>query len=163
MAKQQTPQAEAPEAKTEAPAEAAPPISFEEPVAALAEGVAFTDEQPPDFKNPEPVLTPRELEAIQKEAARENDKRDFFLKIHNARQPAPEPVHTPPALAPRMVDQLNAEIEAGRAMVAKNEARAPRAHHVQHPADGKVVPVFRPADYVPDQKKGQGHVNARTL
>lgn len=150
-------------ASAEAPPNTAPiQIADDTPPPQVAKDFAVSDEKPADFV--EPVIDAASMEKLQAEAKRDDVKRDFTLKILEARKPKPEPQVEPPPLAPRVVEQTNAELAAGRAMVAKNEelaaARRPR---VPEPTDGKVTPVFRPGDYVPDQKKGQGNVQARTL
>ena len=148
--------------ETEKPAPPSPPISFEEPAAQLAEGVAISDEKPADFVDP--VISDKEMAALQKEAALEDKKRDFFNKIQAARTPKPEPEFVPPPLAPRVMEQTNAELEAGRALVAKHEALQAARRPAAPPNDeAQTKPVFRPGDYVPDQKKGQGYIDARTL
>lgn len=150
-------------ASAEAPPNTAP-IQFQDdtPQAQVAKEFAVSDEKPADFQDP--VITDREMQKLQEEAGRENAKRDFTLKVLEARKPRPEPEFVPPPLAPRVAAQTQAELAAGAALVAKNEelaaARRPR---VADPTEGKVTPVFRPGDYVPDQKKGQGNVQARTL
>lgn len=148
-------------------------IADASPPPQVAKEFGVSDEKPEDFVDPtpatppkpqEPLLDPRQMEALQKEAHRENQKKDFYDKVMAARHPPQEPEAPPPPLAPRVVEQTNAELAAGRALVARNEelaaSRRPRAADA---TEGTNKPVFRPADYVPDQKKGQGNVQARTL
>ena len=68
-------------------------------------------------------------------------------------------------IAPRIIAQTNAELAAGRKLVDYNEALAVnRTPRPPDPSAGKNEAVFRPGDYVPDQKKGQGNnTQARTL
>lgn len=159
MAKNPAPQAAAEPEATQAPPPPSPPISFAEPAAQLADGAVVSDEKPAGFQDP--VVSPQELAALHAEANRENQKRNFVQQVLAARTQPPEPVYDAP-VAPRIIEQTNAELEAGRALVAKNEQlQAARRPPQAEPEGSK--PVFRPADYVPDQKKGQGNTQARTL
>lgn len=98
-------------------------------------------------------------------AEAENMKRDFTHALLTARNPPPKPEYRPPALSDGMVKQRDLEMAAGRQRVAEfaaNEEHRKRIHEAhqndkwQNP--GANVSVFRPNDYVPDQKKGQGYV-----
>lgn len=113
----------------------------------------------------QPLVDPKLMEALQKEANRENDKIDFMAKVMRAREPNPKDLPAPPPpVAPRVVEQTNAELAAGAAMVAKNTALA--AKRVPPPPDkseGTSVEVLRPARYIPDPKKNQGHLGARPV
>jgi hypothetical protein len=165
MAKSRQPEAPSTEPAPQTPQEpaaASEPISIAEPDMAprVAPTVAIevTDKPPADLG-----ITSREMEQLHDEARRENQKKDFHDKVMDARRPKPEPVFNPPALAPRMVEQLNAELAAGAAQVAKHAAH--QAKHGTPPQlpEPNVKPVFRPGDYVPDPKKGQGRIVAQTL
>lgn len=157
---------EAPQDKTvvtglEAKAEKAkpsPPISFAEPVSEkdLTAGVG---DKPEDAV---PVVTADQLAALQKEADRDNTKRDFTLKVLEARKQNDQPEAAPPPLAPRIAEQTNAEIEAGRKMNAHHAALAVHRPPPDH-TNEKHQAVFRPGDYVPDQKKGQGRTSGQRL
>jgi hypothetical protein len=131
------------------------PIQFADPISEAEQTAVVSDE---------PTITEAQMNALQAEAARDDTKRDFTLKVLEARAKKDEPPAPPPPLAPRMADQTNAEIEAGRKMNAHHAAlQSRRPVHVPTQADGKSTAVFRPGDYVPDQKKGQGYVQGRNL
>ena len=80
-----------------------------------------------------------------------------------------EPVKQPVASA--ILEQTKREMEAGRAMNAHHEALkanrpAPKLSAREIAAAGTSTPVFRPDDFVPDPRKGQGvaaSTSARTL
>jgi hypothetical protein len=131
------------------------PIHFAEPISEAEQTAVVSDE---------PTITEAQMNALQAEAARDDTKRDFTLKVLEARAKKDEPPAAPPPLAPRMADQTNAEIEAGRKMNEHHASlQARRPVHVPTQADGKSTAVFRPGDYVPDPKKGQGYVQGRNL
>jgi hypothetical protein len=157
MANKQTPQPVEAEAKVEASPEPSAPINFAEPVSA-ADLVAGVSEDPDKAV---PVISADQLAALQAQAANDDVKRDFTLKVLAARakNDVPEPV--PPPLAPRVAEQTRAEIEAGRKMNAHHAALA--VHRPAPVPDKNSTPVFRPGDYVPDQKKGQGYTQPRTM
>lgn len=105
-------------------------------------------------------MAARELYEV---ARRDNVARDFTHDVLAARH-QPEPVYTPPPVPTFIEQQRAAEMEAGRKAVAKRAAEdEARGYHHKPPEATGSVAVFRPADYVPDPKKNQGHVNARTL
>jgi hypothetical protein len=100
------------------------------------------------------------------EAMDTNREHDFVKAIMEARKPVATPEYTPPAVPPAIAEQTRLEMEAGRKRVmefAGQEIERQEAHE-RHKrdkwADKGSVEVFRPDDYVPDQKKGQGHVIA---
>ena len=101
----------------------------------------------------------------QLHAESDNLKRDFLQRVAAARAPEIKP-YTPPAVPPRIAEQTRLEMEAGRQRVAEfaeQQASRPRPAPQQ---DGSMTPVFRPEDYVPNQKKGEGLIasaSARTL
>lgn len=104
------------------------------------------------------------MDALRAEAGRDETKRDFTLKVLAARAKKEEPPAPPPPLAPRMAEQTNAEIEAGRKMNAHHAALQVHRPKPPGPEHGeKHQAVFRPADYVPDPKKNQGNVQGRNL
>lgn len=157
---QPAPVPEQPQAAVAEPAPNTNPISFDEPVSA-ADLTAGVGDKPEDAV---PLVSAEQLAALQKEAAREDTKRDFTLKVLAARARRDEPEQAPPPLAPRIAEQTNAEIAAGRKM---NEHHASLQVHRPHPPaenhGEKHQSVFRPGDYVPDPKKNQGNVQARNL
>jgi len=161
MDQPETPQAASVETGLEVAQPQSDPINFEEPVSAadLTAGVADTPEEA------RPLLTEAQMLALQAEASRDDTKRDFTLKVLAARAKKEDEPAPPPPLAPRVVDQTNAEILEGRRLNAHHAALQARRPSVPPPtaADGKTVAVFRPGDYVPDQKKGQGNVRAQNL
>jgi hypothetical protein len=103
------------------------------------------------------------------ERAREESdalKRQFYEKL-SARQEPPK-VYVPPPVPERIAENTRLEMEAGRKRVAEfAEQQANRPQPAPPPpSEGTNTAVFRPNDYVPDQKKGQGNVasaSARTL
>jgi len=103
---------------------------------------------------------------IYDEAMELNRERDFRDAILAARAPLVKPPYVPPAPPPAMVEQTRLEMEAGRKRVMEFAAEevARREAHERHKndkwADKGSVEVFRPADYVPDQKKGEGNIKA---
>lgn len=150
-----------------APAEPAPtdpaapsnePINFAEPISA-ADLTAGVGNNPEDAV---PLVTAAQLEELQKAAARDDMKRDFTLKVLEARRQQVPVEHPAPPLAPRIAAQTNAEIAAGQKM---NEHHAALQKHRPPPdyTNEKHQEVFRPSDWVPDQKKGQGYTQGRNL
>lgn len=115
---------------------------------------------------------PTELQPFSKEmqeqAENENTVRNFMQSLHAARNPEPK-VYTPPPVSERMAEQTRLEMEAGRKRVEEfdaMQASRPRPTPIVDPREGTSVPVFRPADFVPDQRKGQGNLarnSARNL
>lgn len=107
----------------------------------------------------------QELKDLFSDAENENTKFDFARKLLAVRMEgekldAPRP---PMAVPPAIAEQTRLEMEAGRAAVAKHAAdrlNRPRPQPEEQPG---TVSVFRPEDYVPDQRKGQGHVGARPV
>ncbi|MDE2105809.1 MAG: hypothetical protein KGL39_51775 [Patescibacteria group bacterium] len=153
----QTPQAEVPEQNPEP----SPPINIQEPETfGLAHQVVATDEKPADWVDPAPAV--EELSAAEREQVeRDRKKREFHEKVMAARHPPQAAPYMPPPPPPRLRAQIDAELEAGRQAVAHHEKlkvqRQPPA------AEKPQETVFRPADYVPDQRKGQGNLRSRTL
>jgi hypothetical protein len=188
MAKMKAPKPEVTSQETATPPQDKTLISFAEPASPEAD-VAVADEAPPvsasndpisivepettvvakEFvasdKPIEPVLTDREFQALYAAAEQEDMKRDFALKIMKANEPVPEPVQMAGPVPARVMEQTKAEMAAGAAQVAKHAAaeagRPPRPKDPYN--EGRNEAVFRPSDYVPDHKKGQGNVQARTL
>jgi hypothetical protein len=142
----------------EAQAPASKPIKFAEPISA-ADLVAGSAEKPEDAL---PVVSADQLAALQREAERDDTKRTFTLKVLEARAKQDEPEPAPPPLAPRIANQTNAEIEAGRKMNAHHAALQVHRPPVEK-TNEKHQAVFRPGDYVPDPKKNQGQVRASNL
>jgi hypothetical protein len=156
--------AEQSESETKSPTEAPKEVKF----------VSIPDDVPvqtaviedaPDVVEASHGLSNEEFYRLHAAATQENDKADFMKRLITARQ-APAPVLNleKPQMSERVMEQTNAELAAGAALVEKHAAQqANRAPHPVDKGEGNTVSVFRPADYIPDQKKGQGNVVARTL
>lgn len=98
-----------------------------------------------------------------KQAHRDNKVHTFVNDIMKARR-IEEPVYAPPPMAEAVAKRTNEELEAGRRMVAARAAEeALRPKRPVDTADGRMTPVFRPRDFVPDPKKNQGQVRAETV
>lgn len=150
------------------------PIAIvEQPTPAVVHDFGVSDTPPEGFTAPAeapaaprevPFLTEHDLSKLHAEAMREDEKFEFTRKLVEAYKPPPEQVYVQPPIAPRVVAQTNAELEAGRKIVAENEAlQSQRVHRPAPPEHSGNTEVFRPANYIPDPKKGQGNVQARTL
>ena len=97
--------------------------------------------------------------AARHEAAKQFTERVLAARKPENTEPRPQPV------APGIVNQTRAEMEAGQKMNehhANLKLNAPQRKRIDA-TEGKNTPVFRPNDYVPDQKKGQGNVGARPV
>jgi len=97
---------------------------------------------------------------LQEQAENENMQRNFMLSMQQAQRPEVKP-YTPPEVPKQIAETTRLEMEAGRKRVAEFAALEQARVRIvpQHdPSAGKTVPVFRPADWVPDQRKGEGHV-----
>lgn len=104
-------------------------------------------------------LGTKEFNRAYQEAEEENRKRDFVHAILAARVPdnvQPTAPTQPPI--PAVSAQTKLEMEMGAAQVAKNAAEQVNRPRPKPQDNGTMVPVFRPDDYVPDIKKGQGVV-----
>lgn len=154
-----------PMAQTEPTQELAAPENSPEP-----ETKTLENSPEPDITEPsknEPIVAPA-LHAMAEaelrgDALRENIKRDFVQRVMEGRrkQEAPPPPVQP--MPPRIAEQTLLEQKAGAAQVAR-AAEHQAAHGGPRPnTDGTTKPVFRPADYVPNQKKGQGYLNSRNV
>jgi hypothetical protein len=167
-----TPSAPSP-APTPAPTVAAPTT----PAPAVAQTMIISNEPiptPPDAVPVPPVVTaPIHSPALDAAAAAEqarqtkleNEKNAFYQAILKARtQGVPPPIVAQP-VAPHIVTQTELEKAAGAAAVAKAaEAQGRRIiPPTALPTDGTMTPVFRPPEYVPDQRKGQGNVSGTPL
>ena len=112
----------------------------------------------------QPTPIPSEVTVDHKtyeEALEDNRKRDFVLAILKARQPSQVQQPTQPVI-PAMLEQTRREMEAGAARVAFHaEQEAIRPPRPREDND-TMIPVFRPSDYVPDPKKGEGTVASNT-
>lgn len=110
---------------------------------------AAVTEQPPAKQVEQPLISPEQLAKLQQEASRENDKQDFIKRVMEARKP--DPKYTPAApgpVAPRIVEQTNAEMMAGQALVAKNaELQAKRVPPPPDKSEGRTVEVLRPPEF----------------
>lgn len=139
----QTPQAEETvETGLGASPDKSAPINFAEPISAADQTAAVAD-------NPQDqLISEAQMAELQRVARHDNVKRDFTLKVLAARQPPP-PDAPPPPLAPRVVDQTNAEIAAGRKMNEHHAAlQARRPAQVQNTkVDGHTVSVYRPEEF----------------
>src|SRR5262245_56041682 len=108
----------------------------------------------------------KEEAKIYSEAAEVNREHDFIKAIMAARAPVEKHVYVPPPPPPAMIEQTLLEMEAGRKRVEEFQAQEAErlAAHERHKrdkwADKGSTPVFRPPDYVPDPKKGEGVINA---
>lgn len=110
-----------------------------------------------------------ELKTFTKEdmlhAESEDLKRDFLARVAASRAAAEPKPYTPPAVPERIAEQTRLEMEAGKQRVkefTELEASRPR----RPPPDTGMVAVFRPDEFVPNQKKGEGLIasnSARTL
>ena len=96
---------------------------------------------------------PKEL---QTEAEDEDRKRDFVAEVFAARETPAAKVYTPPPVPDAVKTQTQLEMEAGRQRVAEFEAIEASRPKRRPQTNETMQSVFRPADYVPDQKKGQG-------
>jgi hypothetical protein len=95
---------------------------------------------------------------LMERAESENLARNFALSMQAQRNPVVVPYVTP-AVPPQIAENTRLEMEAGRKRVAEFEAlEAARPKRAPDPTQGGSVAVFRPGDYVPDQKQGQGLV-----
>lgn len=153
----------------------APPVAVAVPSAAAS--MVISDEPiptPPDAvpvpPAPSPSIQSPALDAAAaKEQARitllENEKNAFYMAILAARKQGLPPALVTQPVAPHIVNQTQQEMAAGAAQVAKNaEAQGRRIiTPTALPTDGTMTPVFRPPEYVPDQRKGQGNVSGTPL
>jgi hypothetical protein len=111
----------------------------------------------------QPAVAAEALQQFSKEtmeqAENENMARNFALSMQAARNPEVVP-YTPPAVPKAIAESTRLEMEAGRKRVAEFEEMErlrPKPAPVQDPHAGSSTAIFRPADYVPDQRKGQGN------
>ncbi len=151
------------------PVEAAPVQSADVPLVQVAGLQDDVRVKVGEVNHPELVAEATRQRKTHDEMARmESDaiKRAFYEKL-SARQEPPK-VYVPPPVPERIAEATRLEMEAGRRRVAEfAEQQANRPKPAEpHPSEGTSTAVFRPADYVPDQRKGQGTVasaSARTL
>lgn len=132
-------------------------------------------DQSPSTEAPEPTVTavggaevkmveiPRE---IYENAVEDNRQRNFVHAILDARTPHQRPEYVTPPVPAGVAEQTRLEMEAGRKKVLEaegNEAerkRVTEAHkNDKWQTQGKTEAVFRPGDFVPDPRKGQGANN----
>jgi hypothetical protein len=108
----------------------------------------------------------REEGKIYDEAMAQNREHEFIGAIMEARKPPEVNAYTPPQVPAAIVEQTRLEMAAGAKRVAEFAAQEAERQAVHERnkrdkwADKESVPVFRPDDYVPDQKKGQGNITA---
>lgn len=138
------------------------PISFEEPISE-ADLKAGVNEDPNKAIPPALEISAAELRALQNEAEQEDLKRDFTRKLMALREPPQAQEVKPPPVPDRIREQTRLEMEAGRKMNEHYEALHARHGRPRPEPETGTVSVFRPADYVPDPKKGQGNVATRNL
>ena len=93
---------------------------------------------------PEEILSPaaKRLRAVQEEIL--------------ARRNEVKPEYVPPPPPPGIQEKTRLELEEGRRRVAMaEEAKVKRPQPKREAGDGHTVPVYRPADFVPNMKQGQ--------
>jgi len=159
-------------AAQQAASEPAPPSRADVPLAkvvGLGEDVTRTVTE---INQPAAVAAAQDVQNftrdVQEQAENDNMQRDFMVAVAAARNPEPKP-YTPPPIPERIAEATRLEMEAGRRRVsefAAIEAARPKPQPQAQPGNATMTPVFRPADFVPDQKKGQGNIasdSARTL
>ena len=102
------------------------------------------------------------------DADEDNRRRDFTLAIVEARTPPPEPEQVKQPIPKALAEQTRLEMEAGAKRVAEfaaNERERQDAME-RHKRDKWQArnneEIFRPGEYVPDQKKNQGHVGGQS-
>lgn len=104
---------------------------------------------------------------VYEEAVEDNRQRKFTLSILEARTPTIVAPYVPPPVPEGIALQTQAEMEAGRKRVSEFEAneavrrQVAEAHKNDRWADKKSTAVFRPGDFVPNQRKGQGNLGGR--
>jgi hypothetical protein len=103
---------------------------------------------------------------IYDEAMAQNREHEFVTAIMAARNPPEVKEYVAPEVPPAIAAQTKLEMEAGAKRVMEfagqeiERQEAHERHRRDRWADKESVPVFRPDDYVPDQKKGQGNITA---
>lgn len=167
------PEAPAPKSTTDTSAtEAAPVASADVPlvqVAGLGDDVTVKVEEVNQPAEAVKVLEAVPSQAVMRELRQQADdddlKRTFMERVAVARAPLTT-AYVPPPVPSQIAAQTLLEMQAGAdrvAQFAEQERLRPRP---KPPEDGNTTAVFRPEDYVPDQKKGQGNLasnSARTL
>lgn len=91
-------------------------------------------------------------------AQEDNLQRDFVEKIMEARRAVSVKPYIAPPIPAQISEQTRMEMEAGKKRVAhfeEQERLRPRPHR-NADVNGTMVPVFRPDDFIPDPRKGQG-------
>jgi hypothetical protein len=124
--------------------------------------------QTTDVSEPKPFDPTRSKEEakVYDEAMAQNREHEFIGAIMEARKPPDVKEYTPPQVSAAIAEQTRLEMEAGAKRVAEFAAQEAERQAVHERnkrdkwADKESVPVFRPDDYVPDQKKGQGNITA---
>jgi hypothetical protein len=108
----------------------------------------------------------KEEAKVYDEAMAQNREHEFIGAIMEARKPQEVKEYTPPQVSAAIAEQTRLEMAAGAKRVAEFAAQEAERQAVHERnkrdkwADKESVPVFRPDDYVPDQKKGQGNITA---
>lgn len=144
---------------------------------------------PPASAAPAPVATPQKAASeptvtavggaevhmveiprdIYETADEDNRQRTFTHDLLAARTPQDAPAYVPPPVPAGVAAQTKAEMEAGSKRVAefaaaeKDRKAVTAAHSRDKWAEPGSVAVFRPGDFVPDQRKGQGNVGGRAV
>ena len=129
-------------------------------------GSSDTQSQMTDVSEEKPFDPTRSKEEakVYDEAQEVNREKDFVHAIMEARKPPEKPEYVPPAPPPAVLEQTRLEMEAGKKRVAEFAAQEEMRKEVHERnrkdkwADKGSVEVFRPDDYVPDPKKGQGNI-----
>lgn len=134
--------------------------------AQAAQGAQVPEEQ----EKSDPKLNAREQADAEHAQATRARIDEFTQRVRQANR-SEAPIHVPSPLPERIAAQTQAEMAAGQKLnehFANLQHTAPKRKIIHNPklglrTEGTSTPVFRPADYVPDQKKGQGNVGARPV
>lgn len=100
------------------------------------------------------AMAEKELRLEAEDKARKAE----FIEAVLAARALPERDYVTPAVPERIAAQTNAEMIEGARLVALRAQQDANRPPPPPPADNGMKAVFNPGDYVPDQKKGQGHV-----
>ena len=164
------PAAPAPTLPPPATAPTPPPSSTASAMVISNEPIPAPPDAVPVPAAPSPPIVSSALDAAAaKEQARitqlENEKNAFYQAILAARKQGIPPALITQPVPEHIKTQTQQEMAAGAAQVAKNaEAQGRRIiAPTALPTDGTMTPVFRPPEYVPDQRKGQGNVSGTPL
>lgn len=106
---------------------------------------------PPPAETKVSNVSQKETAVVKDERSRQID--EFMKKVVESRTVRDTPPPPPAPPSSRMLEQTRLEMERGKARTAEHAAQM----HANPPppvVEPKSVPVFRPADYVPDAKSG---------